>query len=135
MTTDTKDRPSAAELMALVDAYAETAAVNGIRSQWAQMARGKVELALKQLPAPQAQADARDAIRELIAKHSAELEQNEYAYFELAYTRRTGWMAWITDKPLNGGPVINPDRKVLCSGQGDTPEEACSAAVAAAKGE
>lgn len=60
MTTDTKDRPSAAELMALVDAYAETAAVNGIRSQWAQMARGKVELALKQLPAPQAQADARD---------------------------------------------------------------------------
>ena len=64
MTTDTKDRPSAAELMALVDAYAETAAVNGIRSQWAQMARGKVELALKQLPAPQAQADARDAEQE-----------------------------------------------------------------------
>ena len=63
MTTDTKDRPSAAELMALVDAYAETAAVNGIRSQWAQMARGRVELVLKQLPAPQAQADARDASR------------------------------------------------------------------------
>ena len=82
---------------------------------------------------PQAQADARDAIRELIAKHSEELEHNAYAYFELAYTRRTGWMAWITDKPLNGGPVINPDRTVLCKGQGDTPEEACSAAIAAAK--
>lgn len=82
-----------------------------------------------------AQADARDAICELIAKHSEELEHNAYAYFELAYTRRTGWMAWITDKPLNGGPVINPDRKVLCKGQGDTPEEACSAAIAAAKGE
>jgi len=83
---------------------------------------------------PQAKADARDAIRELIAKHSEELEHNAYAYFELAYTRRTGWMAWITDKPLNGGPVINPDRKVLRKGQGDTPEEACSAAIAAANG-
>ena len=62
MTTDAKSGPSVAELMALVDAYADTAAVNGIRSQWAQMARGKVELALKQLPAPQAQADARDAV-------------------------------------------------------------------------
>ena len=61
MTTDAKSGPSVAELMALVDAYADTAAVNGIRSQWVQMARGKVELALKQLPAPQAQADARDA--------------------------------------------------------------------------
>lgn len=81
--------------------------------------------------APQAQADARDAIRELIAKHRAELEHNDYAYFELAYTRRTGWMAWITDKPLNGGPVINPDRKVLARGQGDTPEEACADAIAA----
>ena len=71
MTTDTKDRPSAAELMALVDAYAETAAVNGIRSQWAQMARGKVELALKQLPAPQAQADARDAaLLDFIESHA-----------------------------------------------------------------
>lgn len=80
-------------------------------------------------------ADSRDVIRELIGKHRAELEHNHYAYFELAYTRRTGWMAWITDKPLNSGPVINPDRKVLCSGQGDTPEEACSAAIEAAKGE
>ena len=94
-----------------------------------------LEAMLTTEPAPQAQADARDAIRELIAKHSEELEHNAYAYFELAYTRRTGWMAWITDKPLNGGPVINPDRKVLCKGQGDTPEEACSAAIAAAKGE
>lgn len=49
------------ELMALIDAYAATSAVNGIRSQWAQMARGKVELALKQLPAPQMHTDAGDA--------------------------------------------------------------------------
>ena len=49
------------ELMALIDAYADTSAVNGIRSQWAQMARGKVELALKQLPALQMHTDAGDA--------------------------------------------------------------------------
>ena len=53
MTTDTNLRLSATGLMALVDAYADTAAVNGIRSQWAQMARGNVELALKLRPAPQ----------------------------------------------------------------------------------
>ena len=74
--------------------------------------------------------DAQDAIRALIAQHGKELEKNEYAYFELAYTRSTGWMAWITDKPLCS-PVVNPDRKVLASGQGDTPEAACAAALAA----
>ena len=93
--------------------------------------RSVMDKTVAALTAPQAQADARDAIRELIAKHRAELEHNDYAYFELAYTRRTGWMAWITDKPLNGGPVINPDRKVLARGQGDTPEGACAAAIAA----
>lgn len=87
--------------------------------------------------APQVQAEARDAIRELIAIHSSELEQNEYAYFELAHTRQTGWCAWITDHPRSMPPMptVNPDRKVIASGQGDTPEEACSAAIAAAKGE
>lgn len=74
--------------------------------------------------------DAQDAIRALIAQHGKELEKNEHAYFELAYTRSTGWMAWITDKPLCS-PVVNPDRKVLASGQGDTPEAACADALAA----
>ena len=65
------------------------------------------------------------------AMHAAELERNPYAYCELAYTRTTGWMAWITDKPLCG-PVVSPDRKVLASGQGDTPAEAARAAINAA---
>jgi len=33
-------------LMALVDTYADTACVNGIRSGWATMARGSVQQAL-----------------------------------------------------------------------------------------
>ncbi|WHS67113.1 hypothetical protein QMY55_08355 [Comamonas resistens] len=98
---------------------------------------GKLTTPLFAAPQAQTQADARDAIRDLIAIHSAELEQNEYAYFELAHTRQTGWCAWITDHPRSMPPMptVNPDRKVIASGQGDTPEEACSAAIAAAKGE
>lgn len=81
-----------------------------------------------------AQEDAQDAVRALIATHAEILEDNAYAYFELAYTRQTGWMAWITDKPLYGAPVVNPDRKVLAKGQGDTPDEACADAARAAQG-
>ncbi|WP_148279944.1 hypothetical protein [Acidovorax sp. KKS102] len=66
-----------------------------------------------------------DPIRALIAEHAAILDQNESAYFELCYHRATGWMAWITDKPLCMPPVVNPDRKVLAQGQGDTADEAC----------
>lgn len=76
---------------------------------------------------------APDHIRALIAQHAAILDQNESAYFELAYHRVTGWMAWITDKPLCMPPVINPDRKVLAQGQGDTAEEACADAALAQK--
>lgn len=72
-----------------------------------------------------------DAIRALIERHAAELEGNESAYFELCYHRVTGWMAWVTDKPLCMPPVINPDRKVLLTGQGDSPDEACRDALAA----
>lgn len=84
------------------------------------------------LAATQPAAQGMDAIRALIAQHSNELERNHYAYFELAYTRRTGWMVWITDKPaFRESVLVNPDRKVLASGQGDTPEAACAAALAA----
>ena len=68
-----------------------------------------------------------DALQSLLDMHAELLDANPYAYFELAYTRQTGWMAWITDKPFHG-PVINPDRKVLARGQGSTPAEACAAA-------
>lgn len=74
------------------------------------------------------------AMNELIAKHTEMLETNPYAYFELAYTRQTGWMVFLCDRPA-GGTVGTPEfgagRTVLAQGQGSTPEEACRAAVAA----
>lgn len=68
------------------------------------------------------------AIERLIDAHADYLEANPHCYFELAYTRTTGWMAWITDKPL-AFTVVNPDRVVLASGQGDTPGAACVSAL------
>lgn len=95
--------------------------------------REQLGKAITALHAMKAEAQGQDAIRALIAQHSKELEHNHYAYFELAYTRQTGWMAWITDHPRSMPPteVVKPDRKVLASGQGDTPEAACAAALAA----
>lgn len=66
-----------------------------------------------------------DPIRALLALHSECLEDNDYTYFELARTRHTAWMAWICSHPVE----THPDRKVLAKGQGETPEEACSAAL------
>ena len=88
---------------------------------------------LANVAATQPAAQGLDAVRALIELHSKELEQNVYAYFELAHTRQTGWCAWITDHPrsMPPVPVINPDRKVIASGQGDTPDAACAAALAA----
>lgn len=74
------------------------------------------------------------ALAKLLAHHAALLEHNSYAYFELAYTRSTGWMAWITDKPAKGEPGTPEyarSRKVIARGQGDTPEEAAADALAA----
>ncbi|UWX68864.1 hypothetical protein [Burkholderia gladioli] len=85
------------------------------------------------VPSDAGEAVAPDPIAALIARHAEELERNDYAYFELAYTRQTGWMAWITDKPLQG-PVLNPDRKVLARGQGGTPAEACRDALGTVQG-
>lgn len=69
---------------------------------------------------------AGDAVRDLIAKHAELLESSDYVYFELARTRRTGWMAWLCSHPAE----THPDRKVLARGQGVTPDEACRAALA-----
>lgn len=62
---------------------------------------------------------------QLLSMHAQELEQNEYAYFELAYTRRTEWMAWICSNHRDD----DPNRKVIARGQGSTPQEACAAAL------
>jgi len=72
------------------------------------------------------------AIDELVAAHAAMLEDDPYTYFELAYTRHTGWMAWITDRPGSGEPgtaEFAKSRKVIVRGSGDTPEEACQDAL------
>lgn len=65
------------------------------------------------------------AIDALIAMHALLLESNPYTYFELAYTRTTGWMAWI----CSNAREQDPDRKILAQGQGDTAEEACENAL------
>jgi hypothetical protein len=69
---------------------------------------------------------AEDPIRALIAKHAELLEGSDYAYFELARTRATGWLAWLCSHPAE----THPDRKVLACGQGNTPDEACRLALA-----
>lgn len=83
-----------------------------------------------------------DPIRGLLQAHEDLIEQGEnYAYFELAYTRRTGWMAWLTDRPASGEPgtaEYAKSRKVIAQGQGDSAEEACQDALdvmAAPKGD
>jgi len=87
---------------------------------------------MKLYAAPQQPAAVDDPIAQLIAAHSELVRTgNHYAYFELAYTRQTGWMAWLTDKPLHAPYVANPDRKVIAQGQGETPQDACAAALAA----
>lgn len=70
---------------------------------------------------------AADPIKRLIAMHNELLGEYPYCYFELAYTRRTDWMAWLCTKPRED----DPERKVLACGQGLTAEEACAEAIAA----
>lgn len=69
--------------------------------------------------------DATTPIASLIAKHAEMLEANPYAYFELAYTRTTDWMAWLCSNARED----DPDRKVLARGQGTSPHQACSQAL------
>jgi len=82
---------------------------------------------------PQGVGDAADPIRDLIQAHEELIEQGEnYAYFELACTRQTGWMAWLTDRPARGEPGTTEyakSRKVIARGQGDSAEEACQDAL------
>jgi hypothetical protein len=69
---------------------------------------------------------ATDNIQALIAEHALLIEAgNHYAYFELAYTRSTGWMAWL----CSNSKEADPDRKVIAQGQGNTAEAACGAAL------
>lgn len=64
-------------------------------------------------------------LTQLIELHSSLLERNSHCYFELGYTRTTGWMAWICSNCYES----DPNRKVLARGQGSTPEEAAGSAL------
>jgi len=90
-------------------------------------------LAWQAARASSAAAQQSDPIRGLLQAHEDLIEQGEnYAYFELAYTRRTGWMAWLTDRPASGEPgtaEYAKSRKVIARGQGDSAEEACQDAL------
>lgn len=71
-------------------------------------------------------------IQGLIAMHGQLLEVMPHAYFELAYTRTTGWMVWICNKPATGTPGepgYGSNRQILACGQGYSPEEACDKAI------
>lgn len=84
------------------------------------------------MPNPQTASASPSPFEQLVAKHAELLEDNEFTYFELAYTRRTGWMAFICDKPATGivGEAgYGANRKILAQGQGDSPEEACADAL------
>lgn len=65
------------------------------------------------------------AIEGLIRLHKKALESNPYAYFELAYTRQTEWMAWLCSESAE----VNPKRIVYAKGQGSNPETACAEAI------
>lgn len=72
--TPAYDRNLVADLMALVDTYADTSTTNGIRSPWAQMARAAVESELmneRRTTAAQLQT-ARAAAMEEAAKDKAD---------------------------------------------------------------
>lgn len=66
-----------------------------------------------------------DHLQQLLRLHADLLRGNSHCYFELAYTRQTGWMAWICSKPRED----DPQRAVLAQGQGSTVDEAAEAAI------
>jgi len=64
-------------------------------------------------------------IRRLLSLHAGLLKKNPYCYFELIYTRQTGWMAWLCSKLK----ADDTERAVHAYGRGDTAEEAAQQAV------
>lgn len=72
----------------------------------------------------------KEALPQIMAIHAEELKTNPYCYFELAYTRATGWMVWVCDK-CPDPDTMQPyqGRKIITNGQGATPEEAAKNAL------
>lgn len=88
--TPVYERTAAADLMALVDTYADTACVNGIRSGWATMARASIEGELIKMRA--AEAEVRKQDEALIRKMREALEHAEAWGEELKPAP-----AWVAD--------------------------------------
>lgn len=65
-------------------------------------------------------------LQAVIDYHAKALDEvSAYAYLELSYTRRTAWMVFVTSHQR----TEHPDRKILISGQGHSPESACADAL------
>lgn len=65
-----------------------------------------------------------NSISKLLVEHQQLLDEgNDYAYFQLAYTRGTGWMAWLRSHHNES------QAKIAVKGQGETPEDACEEAL------
>ena len=68
---------------------------------------------------------APDPVRLFAQAHRRLLKGNAYTYAEVAYTRATGWMAWL----CTNAREADPNRQVLAKGQGATMREACRRAL------
>lgn len=66
-----------------------------------------------------------DPIAQFEAEHRKLIVANPYCYAEIAYTRATGWMAWLCTNCRDQ----DPGRKVLACGEGKTMAAACRNAL------
>lgn len=64
------------------------------------------------------------SVIQFLEKADELIDIHPFLYVEIGRTRTTDWMAWLRTKPKEG------EGKLLASGQGLTPDEACEAALA-----
>jgi len=64
-------------------------------------------------------------IKRFMALYEIIREDNPYTYMEIACTKQTDYMAWICSRPRE----VDPDRKVIATGQADTADKACKQAL------
>lgn len=65
------------------------------------------------------------AFQDLLKIHERLLEKNPYCYFEVAYIRTTGWMAWLCTNALE----LDKNSRIIARGQGVSVEAACKDAI------
>lgn len=91
-------------------------------------AAGKDRATAKHLPGREKKArqPQMTPLERLTQIHGELLLKNAHCYFELAYSRKTEWMAWICSNHRDE----DPNRTIIAMGQGWTQDEACKAAIA-----